>query len=67
MQIVQTHSLQKLLKEWLRTETLIAWIFLLPSLIGIIVFVFVPAVRGFYLSFTNSDLLTRSDFIGVQT
>ncbi|HVU09749.1 MAG TPA: sugar ABC transporter permease [Phototrophicaceae bacterium] len=49
-----------------RTETLIAWLFILPSLVGIMVFVFIPAVRGIYLSFTNSDLLTRSDFIGLQ-
>jgi multiple sugar transport system permease protein len=66
MRIVHARSRPKWLKEWLRGETLIAWLFLLPSLIGIIVFVFVPAVRGLYLSFTNSDLLTRSDFIGVQ-
>ncbi len=66
MQIIHARSRPKWLKQWLRTETLIAWLFLLPSLIGIIIFVFVPAVRGFYLSFTNSDLLTRSDFIGIQ-
>lgn len=52
-------------KLWPRTETLVAWLFILPSLVGITVFVFVPAVRGIYLSFTNSDLLTRSDFIGM--
>lgn len=65
MQTVNARSRPKLVKEWLRAETLVAWFFILPSLTGIIVFVLVPAVRGFYLSFTNSDLLTRSDFIGL--
>ncbi len=64
--LVHAPSRPKLLKEWLRGETFVACLFILPSLIGIIVFVLVPAVRGFYLSFTNSDLLTRSDFIGFQ-
>src|SRR5258708_19509317 len=55
-----------LFKEGLRTETLVAWLFILPSLIGLTVFVLLPSVRGLLLSFTNSDLLTRADFIGVQ-
>src|SRR5215468_7046260 len=54
------------LKEWLRTETLIAWLFILPSVIGLTVFVLIPSVRGLLLSFTNSDLLTRADFVGTQ-
>src|ERR1041385_8826537 len=54
------------LKQWLRTETLVAWLFILPSLIGLIVFVLLPSFRGLLLSFTNSDLLTRADFVGTQ-
>lgn len=53
-------------RQWIRRETLVAWFFILPSLIGITVFVFVPAIRGLLLSFTNSDLLTRADFVGVE-
>jgi multiple sugar transport system permease protein len=51
--------------QWLRTETLVAWLFILPSLIGLIVFVLIPSFRGLLLSFTNSDLLTRADFVGI--
>ncbi len=54
------------LKRWLRTETLVAWLFILPSLVGITIFVFVPAARSFLLSFTNSDLLTRADYVGLD-
>ncbi len=66
MQMVHSRSQSRLLKDWFRSETLMAWLFILPSLIGITIFVFIPAARGFYLSFTNSDLLTRSDFIGLK-
>lgn len=52
--------------QWLRRETLIAWLFILPSLIGLTVFVLLPSARGLLLSFTNSDLLTRADFIGLE-
>jgi ABC-type sugar transport system permease subunit len=47
-------------------ETLVAWVFILPSLIGIFAFSVLPTVRGIALSFTNSDLLTRQDFIGLK-
>lgn len=48
------------------SEALVAGLFILPSLVGLIVFIFLPAVRGLLLSFTNSDLLTRADFIGLE-
>jgi len=47
-------------------EALVAWVFLLPSLIGLLAFSILPTVRGIVLSFTNSDLLTRQDFIGLK-
>lgn len=53
-------------RQWIRGETLVAWCFILPSLIGITVFVFIPAIRGLLLSFTNSDLLTRADYVGLE-
>ena len=55
-----------LLKRWFKQETLIAWLFLLPSLIGFIVFYAVPAVRGLYISFTDWDLLSEPEFIGLE-
>jgi multiple sugar transport system permease protein len=41
-------------------ETRIAWLFLLPSFVGFVVFYAIPALRGFYLSFTDFDLLKNS-------
>jgi multiple sugar transport system permease protein len=62
----QTHTRPTWQKRWLSQETLIAWLFILPSLIGLCTFFIFPTLRGFYLSFTNSDLLTRADFIGIE-
>jgi multiple sugar transport system permease protein len=41
-------------------EARTAMLFLLPSFIGFLVFYAIPAVRGFYLSFTDFDLLKNS-------
>jgi|SRR5579859_6143857 len=53
-------------RQWLSRETFIAGLFILPSLFGLMTFFVFPTLRGFYLSFTNSDLLTRADFIGLD-
>jgi multiple sugar transport system permease protein len=53
------------MKQWLSGETLLAWLFLLPSLIGFITFYAVPAVRGVFISFTNWDLLSPPKVVGL--
>jgi len=52
-------------RRWLSGETLLAWLFILPSMIGLVIFFMVPAVRGLYISFTNWDLLREPKFIGL--
>lgn len=52
-------------KAWLNREALAAWIFLLPSLVGFIIFYAVPAVRALNISFTDWDLLTEPTAIGL--
>ena len=47
-------------------DYLIAWAFILPSLIGLLVFVILPTVRGFYLSLTDSSLVSHASFVGLQ-
>ena len=52
---------------WRKPETRTALLFLLPSFIGFLVFYAIPAVRGFYLSFTDWDLLKQSgDWVGID-
>jgi multiple sugar transport system permease protein len=53
------------LKPWLKSETWVAWVFILPSLIGFITFYALPALRGLYISFTDWDLLQTPNFVGL--
>jgi len=51
----------------INAETRAAMLFLLPATIGFVVFYAWPALRGFYLSFTNFDLLRNSgDWVGLD-
>lgn len=59
-------SRPKWLAAWTKQETLIAWLFLLPSLIGFIAFYAVPAVRGVMLSFTDGNLLRGPQSVGLE-
>ena len=52
-------------KQWTSRETIAAWVFLFPSLIGFIAFYAVPAVRGLMISFTDWDLLTEPTNVGL--
>jgi multiple sugar transport system permease protein len=52
------------LKGWLTGETGLAWLFILPSLIGFILFYAYPMFRGVLLSFTNWDLLGTPKYVG---
>jgi multiple sugar transport system permease protein len=57
---------KSILSQWKRRETLTAWLFLLPALVGFIVFFAVPAVRGFYIGLTDWDLLSDAEYIGFE-
>jgi multiple sugar transport system permease protein len=48
-------------------EAQTALLFLLPASIGFVVFYVIPALRGFYLSFTDFDLLRNSgEWVGLD-
>ena len=50
----------------IKRETVVAWLFLLPSLIGFIAFYAVPAIRGLFISFTDWNLLTDPNPVGLE-
>src|SRR5437763_723129 len=52
-------------QRWLSGETMLAWLFIRPSLIGFAVFYAYPAVRGLLISFTNWDLLSTPRSVGL--
>jgi len=64
LQAVNTHSPANRIRKLFPAETLVAALFIAPSLFGLFVFFIRPTVQGFYLSLTDSDLLTHASFIG---
>jgi len=54
------------LRPWLTRETLAAWLFILPSLVGFLVFYAIPADRVTNISLTDWDLLSEATFVGVE-
>jgi len=62
---VQAQTKPRWLTPWLRGETWFAFLFILPSMIGFILFYAVPAVRGLFISFTDWDLLTPAQPVGL--
>jgi multiple sugar transport system permease protein len=49
-----------------RDDTRLAILFILPALLGFLVFLLWPALRGLYLSFTKFNLLTPPEFNGLD-
>ena len=62
---VQVQAKSSWLSPWLKGETWFAFLFILPSMIGFILFYAIPAVRGLFISFTDWDLLTPPEVIGL--
>lgn len=54
------------MKKLVQKDGFWALIFLMPSLIGILIFNFIPTITSFYLSFTKWNLLGTPQFIGLN-
>jgi multiple sugar transport system permease protein len=49
-----------------RRQALAGYLFVLPALAILLVFTLVPVLAALYLSFTNYDVFTRMDWVGLQ-
>lgn len=49
-----------------RNEAVVAYLFILPSLIGFLVFFALPAVRSLVISFNEWNLLTDAKYVGLD-
>lgn len=49
-----------------RQDYLAAAVFLAPNMIGLVVFILIPVIAGLLISFTDWDILSAPEFIGVD-
>lgn len=58
--------MKKFLKTLLNKDNVSAWIFILPALLGTIIFIIIPVICSFGLSFAKWDLLTPIQYVGLS-
>ena len=54
------------LKNIINNEKAIGWIFILPALLGTFIFIIIPVICSFGLSFAKWDLLNPIEFVGLD-
>lgn len=57
---------QNLLQNIFNNERIAGWIFILPALLGTLIFIVIPVICSFGLSFTKWDLLNPIRFVGLD-
>ncbi|GHP00214.1 sugar ABC transporter permease [Reticulibacter mediterranei] len=62
----QRKPLQRSLRVKRRQEASVAFLFLLPNLIGFLIFSAIPIIAAFIISFYDWDLLLGANFIGLD-
>lgn len=58
--------MKRFFETFANNESLAAWIFILPALLGTFIFIIIPVICSFGLSFTKWDLLNPVQFAGLQ-
>ncbi len=56
--------MKKIAQNVFNTEYLAGWIFILPALLGTLIFIIIPVICSFGLSFAKWDLLNPIEFVG---
>lgn len=61
--------MKKIIQIWDKisnSESSAAWIFIFPAMVGILLFIIIPIVFSFGLSFAKWDLLNPVEFVGLE-
>lgn len=58
--------MNKLFNKISDNQNLMGWIFIFPAIIGIFIFIIIPVICSFLLSFTKWDLLNPIVFVGLE-
>ena len=53
-------------RQFLEKESVAGYVFILPFIIGLFIFTAIPFFTSLYLSFTDYDMLTPPEWIGIQ-
>ena len=58
--------MKKQITKIFNNEKYVAWIFLMPAILGILIFIIIPVLCSFGLSFAKWDLLNPIQFVGFE-
>jgi multiple sugar transport system permease protein len=58
--------MKKFIQKMLNTPSVAGWIFILPALLGTFIFIIIPVICSFGLSFSKWDLLNPIQFVGIK-
>ncbi len=58
--------MKKFLNYFLNSEKSAGWVFIFPALVGTLIFIIIPVICSFGLSFTKWDLLNPIEFVGFE-
>ncbi len=58
--------MKKFIKNLVNNEKSAAWIFILPAILGTFIFIIIPVICSFSLSFMKWDLLNPPEFVGLS-
>jgi multiple sugar transport system permease protein len=58
--------MKKFIQKVLNIQNIAGWIFILPALIGTLIFIIIPVICSFGLSFSKWDLLNPIQFVGFK-
>ena len=58
--------MKKFLDKILNSQSAAGWVFILPALIGTLIFIVIPVICSFGLSFAKWDLLNPIEFVGLE-
>lgn len=58
--------MKNFLKSLINDNKMAAWIFILPAFVGILIFIIIPVICSFGLSFAKWDLLNPIRFVGLS-
>ena len=58
--------MNKFLEKLSNNQSFTGWVFLLPALVGTFIFIIIPVVCSFGLSFMDWDLINKAEFVGLR-